>query len=272
MIAAGIIAFREFLEAFLIVGVFLGLSKRLDLCKEKEIALAAGIGFVLSLLLCGGVYFFSTYARGALTEKNADALVSYLMIFSGVFIAYVVFSLHDLINRSRGAKLLTAHSKLQEETFDASLFITIVFLVLREGFEVALFTASVALFSTFMQNLIGLVLGCAAAITIGLTIFVAYIRIPVGKIFRWTEYMIILLGASLVQNGVTGFLQNNFNVRLSALWPFPFQFLPAEDTFSGHLLQSLIGIDRDFSGVRLGIMVLYVMVIYLLFIRKKKSA
>ena len=41
MFTTAIIAFREFLEAFLIVGVFLGISKKLNLNKEREIAFAS---------------------------------------------------------------------------------------------------------------------------------------------------------------------------------------------------------------------------------------
>ena len=265
-----IIAFREFLEAFLIIGVFMGLSKKLRLKKEKEIVLAAFLGIVLSLGITGATYAFGTYAGHVLSEKNADSLESYLMIFSGFFIAYVILSLHNVFHKSRGAALLSAHKKLAEETFDISLFLTIAFLVIREGFEIALFTASVALFSTFLQNLIGLLLGFFAATVLGLSAFVAYVRFPIGKIFKWTEYMIILLGASLVQNGTTTFLETHLGINLSDIFSFHLRFLPTEDTLPGHILQSLLGIDRGFSAARLCIMGLYVLFIYRLFLKRTK--
>ena len=155
MITTAVISFREFLEAFLIVGVFLGISRKLNIKKEFEIGLAAIIGVVISLLLATGTYLFGDQVRGVLTEKNAELLEGYLMIFSGIFIAYVVFSLHDVINRSRAGTLIKAQQKLQEKVFDFSLFSTIVFLVIREGFEIALFTAGTSLFSVFVQNFIG---------------------------------------------------------------------------------------------------------------------
>src|SRR3972149_4871345 len=99
MLATGLIAFREFLEAFLIVGVFLGISKKLKLKREVEIGLAAVVGIVVSLLMAIATYAFGDQARGILTEKNAELLESYLMIFSGFFLAYVIFSLHNMIHR-----------------------------------------------------------------------------------------------------------------------------------------------------------------------------
>ncbi len=272
MIATFVIAFREFLEAFLIVGVFLGISRKMGFKREREIAIAAGIGIIISLILSTCTYFFGGYARSILTEKNADALESYLLIFSGLFIVYVVFSLHEVMNRGRGRLIMTAHTKLQAETFDATLFLTIIFLVAREGFEIALFTASVSLFTDFLQNFLGLILGFVAATLFGLSTFMTYLRFPIGRVFRATEYMIILLGASLIQNGTTTFLSTNFGIELSRMWSFHLTFLPDEDSFFGHMLQGLFGIDRGFSAARLSIMLVYIGVIYLLFIRQRRTA
>ena len=270
MLTTAIIAFREFLEAFLIIGVFLGISRKLNLKKEKEIGIASGIGIIFSLILATATYVFGDHARNILTEKNADFLESYLLIFSGLFIAYVVFSLHDVLNRSRGAKLISAHKKLQENAFDISLFFTIVFLVVREGFEIALFTASTSLFSAFIQNFIGLLLGFGASSILGLATFFAYIKFSIGKVFKVTEYMIILLGASLVQNGVTKLFDTHFNIHLSDILSFHLQFLPNQESFIGHLLQGLFGIDQAFSAARLLIMILYVVIIYVLFVKRKR--
>ncbi len=272
MITTGVIAFREFLEAFLIVGVFLGISRKMKLKKELEISLAAGLGLLISLLMSIGMYLIGDRAHMILTEDRAEILEGYLLIFSGLFIAYVVFSLHDVIRHNRGSSLIKAHQKLQENVFDVSLFFSIIFLVLREGFEIALFTASTALFAEFMQNLTGLLIGFFSATIIGLMTFFAYIRFPIGKVFKVTEYMIILLGASLVQNGVNEMLEHQFNIELEHILALPLTFLPDKHSPLGHLIQSFFGIDRDFSMARLAIMILYVVMIYLLFFRKKQRA
>jgi high-affinity iron transporter len=270
MITTVVIAFREYLEAFLIIGVFLGISRRLKLKKEKEIIIASAIGIIIAFLISLGTYMLGNSARGVLTERNADSLESYLLIFSGIFIAYVVFSLHDTINRTRGSLLLKAHSKLQQEAFDISLFFTIMFLVLREGFEVALFTASVTLFSEFSQNMIGLLLGFAAASIVGASTFFAYTKFQLGKIFKITEYMIILLGASLVQNGFTKLFETHFNIQFSTMGSLGMSYLPTSDSLIGHLIQSLTGVDQQFSLMRLLVMILYIDAVYFFLIKKKR--
>lgn len=272
MITTAIIAFREFLEAFLIVGVFLGISKKLRLKREIEIGFAAGIGLIISLAMSALTYIFGDLARGILTEKNAEMLESYLLIFSGCFIAYVVFSLHDVLQKGRGEKLIKAHQKLQANTFDISLFATIVILVVREGFEIALFTASTSLFSVFLQNFAGLLIGFISASILGFLTFLAYVKFPIGKVFKITEYMIVLLGASLVQNGITELLEHMFNIHLSNILQLPLQFLPPEHSLVGHFLQSFAGIDNEFSLIRLFIMIVYIGTIYILFGRKKSQS
>ena len=269
MFTIGIISFKEFLEAFLIVGVFLGISRKLHLKKEGEIIFAASLGILFSFLLAAATYFFGDHARDILTERNADFLEDYLMIFSGLFVAYVIFSLHDVLHKSRTGTLIKTSDRLQQNAFDVSLFFTIVFLVIREGFEIALFTASSSLLSSFLKNVYGLLLGFIAAIALGIVTFFAYIKFPVTKIFKATEYLIIILGASLVQNGVTGLLESHFGINLSNILPVPLKFLPDKESLVGHMLKSFFGIDREFSLGRLIIMVSYILVIYLIFIKKR---
>ncbi len=269
MITTVVISFREFLEAFLIIGVFLGISRKLGLKKELEIGLAAVIGIVFSLLLATGTYLFGNQVRGILTEKNAELLESYLMIFSGLFLAYVIFSLHNVLRHSRAGTLIKTQQKLQENAFDISLFFTIVFLVIQEGFEIALFTASTSLFSVFIQNFIGLMLGFVSASVLGIMTFFAYIKFSIGKVFKISEYMIIILGASLVQNGITKLLKHGFNIDLSKILSLPLNFLPDKSSLIGHMMKSFIGLDREFSLAKFAIIGGYVLIIYLLFLKRK---
>lgn len=270
MLPTALIAFREFFEAVLILSVFLGISKKLHLQREKEIVLAAGFGFVIAFLLSILTYLFADYARLFLTHERAEVLESYLMVFSGCFIAYVVFSLHNVLSKSRGGKLLKAHKDLESRPFDVALFTMIAMLVAREGFEIALFTATISLFSAFLQNMFGLFLGFIAAGVIGSLSYLSYLRFPIGKVFKLTEYMIILLGASLVQNGLTELVEQLLHVNLSDVLRLPLAFLPDSESILGHLLQTFTGLDQELSLPRLMVMLIYGAVVYVLFLHKSK--
>lgn len=272
MFATLVIAFREFLEAFLIIGVFLGISKKLQLKREKEIIAASAIGVIFSLIMPIIVFIVGDKAGVILSEKNAELLEGYLSIFSGFFLAYVIFSLHNFFRLKRSKHIISAHEKLKQNLFDLSLFLTIIFFIIREGFEIALFTATVSLFSKFIENVIGLFLGFTISSLIGLLTFIAYIKLPIGKIFKYTEYLIILLGASFVKNGVNELLQIYFNIHLSKILPLNFYFLPEKSSFSGHLIGNIFGLERQFSIAKLAVMLSYMLIIYLIFLKKHSKS
>lgn len=269
MLTTAVIAFREFLEAFLIVGVFLGVSKKLNLKKEREIMLATGIGIALALSLASGTYLFGNLVGKFLTEKNADILEGFILIFSGLFIGYVIFSLHNSFHKNRQNLLMKAQQQMRNGVFDVSIFLTVVFLVVREGFEIALFTSTISLFSVFIQNFLGLLIGFTVSSIIGISTYFAYLKLPVAKVLKSTEYMIMILGAALIQNGITKLLALYFNIRLSDLFSLNLRFLPDSDSVWGHLIKNLVGLDKEMSVARLSIMGIYIAVLYLAFLNRK---
>ena len=261
MLTVFIISLREFLEAFLITGVFLTISRKLNLKKEKEIILALLSAVFLTIILAFLVYFSSDKARLILTEKNVKLLEGYLMIFAGLFLAYVVFSLHRVFVYERSKKILEAHQKLNKRVFDLSIFATIFFIVFREGFEIALFTSTTALFFKFLENIAGFFAGLlTASVFTGLT-FLGSLKFSINKIYKATEYLIIFLGASMVKNGVKELIETYFNLHLKTLLPVTLGFIPAKNNFFTHFLNSFFGLERNFSLVYLFIIIGYLFLV-----------
>jgi FTR1 family protein len=258
MLTTAIIAFREFLEAFLLVGMFVGMDKKFQLGKRREILLAAFLGITFSLILPILVFFFAADAARVLTEKNTDLLEGYLLTFSGFFLAYVVFSLHEFMKHGKKKTIADASTKMEKEIFDVSLFFTIVFFIIREGFEVALLIAATSLFSVFVTNIEGLFLGFIAALLVGIAMSISYTKLPIKKIFTYTEYLILLIGAAMVKNGVSLLILNYTQIHLDKLLPLHVNFLPNDKSILGHTLSNLIGLQPEFSLLQFGIMVLYI--------------
>jgi high-affinity Fe2+/Pb2+ permease len=160
---------------------------------------------------------------------------------------------------------------MRERRFDYSLYGTIIFFILREGFEIALFTTATSLFSTFIQNMQGLVAGFAAAAVCGYATTLAYIRLPLQKIFRVTEYMIMLLGAALMKNGLGELFEVLGGIHLKTIVPLPLDFLPAKSSFLGAFLKAMTGIEQQFSMAMLLIMCVYCLLVYWYGLRQQKE-
>lgn len=268
MLATAIIAFREFLEAFLLIGIFVGVDHKLKLGKGKEILSAAFLGTIFSLILPIVVFFFTSRIRSLLTERTTDIIEGYLLTFSGIFIAYVVFSIHAFLKNNSIKRVTKAKQKLEEEVFDASLFFTIVFFICREGFEVALLVAAVSVFSVFQTNLVGLLLGFTGAFIVGLTTYCTYLKLSIKHVFRYTEYAIILIGAAMLKNGISLLLVNYAHIHLEKVFALPLHFLPGENTIAGHLLINLTGIQPNLSIIQIAVMGVYIFSLSYLFMIK----
>lgn len=268
MAATFVIAFREFLEAFLIVGVFFGLSRKLKLGREKEIIGAVILGIIISFTLPTLAFFAGDKAHAIITERNADLLEGYLLTFSGIFLVYVIFSLHKFFSMRRSGDLIKAHKKLEQNIFDLSLFATIVFFIIREGFEIALFTATTSLFSRFTENMVGLAAGFVGAAILGILACFSYLRFSIGKVYFFTEYAIILLGAAFIKNGLSELFEVYAHVELSNILPLHLSFLPSTGSVAGHMIKNITGLEQGFSIAALAIMGIYVAIVYWFLMKK----
>ncbi len=271
MLSTLIISLREYLEVFLIIGVFLGITKKLNLNKTKEILLASIIGIIISIILPIITFLFSDQASVFLTKKNSELLEGYLMIFSGFFLGYVVFTLHDFFNRHRTKKILTIHEKIKKRAFDLSLFLTIIFFIIREGFEIALFSATTSLFTKFIENLVGLSIGFLISAFLGFLIYLGYLKFSIRKIYKLTEYFIIILGGSFIVNGLKELFEVYFDINLKNILPIKLYFLPSTETFIGHFLKNNFSLQRDYSLIFILILITYVMMIKFLFMKNKSK-
>lgn len=269
MIATFIISFREFLEAFLIAGIFLGLSRKLELKKELEIIVALIFGIISSLLITLFVFAFSSQLKFIFNEETVEIFEGFTLVFSGLFIIYIIYSLHDIFQKSRNGLLSKTTQKLQNKIFDISLFTTIVFLVLREGLEIAIFTASVSLFTEFIQNMSGLLLGFLLSAAIGLLSFLTIFKLPIKKMFEITEYMIILMGAAFFQNGITTLSKEILHFNITTLFPLYMGFLPDSQSVGGHLFKNFVGVSQNYSLAQLIITTMYIAGAILLLKQKK---
>lgn len=262
MFTTFIISFREFFEIFLIISVFFGLSKQLQLKKEKEIILASLIGVAVSFFLPSSAFLVGNKVRLVFNEQNVDMLEGYLMIFSGIFIAYVVLSLHTAFQKNRNEMIEKTKVKFITNAFDISLFGMITFLILREGFEIAFFTATTSLYAVFIDNLIGLLFGFFASLIIGALGYFSFVQLPLAKIFKTTEVLIILLGAAMINNGVSALLDVYFNFQLSDLLTIHLPFIPEKTSLPGHFLQTMLGMKQNFGLLELCIIGTYFFIAY----------
>ena len=190
-----IIAFRECLEAALIVGIvytFLSKSNLNQQINRMWYAVAAAV------IASVGVAFLLEYVNTSIqNESFAKLAESIFMYVTAGFLLYVVFWLSKSMASKDAVERLA--SEAAESSSKWSIFILVFFAILREGFETVMFLFGSSLQSGF--SYLGFFSGIILACLIGYFIVVQGRRINLRPFFSVTSLFLVLFAAGMVAYG-----------------------------------------------------------------------
>lgn len=199
MAASFLIAFREVLEAALVVGIVLGYLARTHLTRHNRVVYAgvaagiaaSGLGAVLFITLAGGF------------EGRAEQLFEGITMLVGAALLTTMI-LWMMRQRHVAAELEAKVAASLRGPSRIGLFALVFVAILREGIETVLFLSAASLASPD-NNLIGALLGLVAAIALGYALFVGSRKISLRSFFAVTNVLLILFAAGLVGMAVHEF-------------------------------------------------------------------
>jgi high-affinity iron transporter len=198
LFAATLLAFREGLEAALIIGIVLGVLGRMERKDQNWIVwLGAGLAGLVSLIIGGGLH-----ALGVAFEGRAEEIFEGIaMLLAAAVLTWMIFW---MARQGRGIQ-----SELEQDVRRAAirggawaLFALAFVAVFREGIELALFLTAAAFTASTGAILIGGLLGLVLAVIAGWLLFATTRRLDIRAFFRVTSVLLILFAAGLVAHGV----------------------------------------------------------------------
>jgi FTR1 family protein len=217
MIPVFIIAFREFLEAFLSIGVLLSISAKFNLHRTKGILGGSFIGFIVVFILATVVFGADSTILKHLPKDSFDLIEGWLFTLSSLFIAYAVFSLHKILAFYSQENIKKVEAKVDQYRLSYWLLPFTAFLfVFKEGCEGIFFNVSNGLFYTFNQDLTGFGLAFLAALLCGFIIQKFLTMVSLQRIFRITEVFIIFVGVDAITEGLETLSSYYFNIDISS--------------------------------------------------------
>ena len=266
MIAAGVLAFREGLEAALVIGIVLGILRQIGRSSYgRMVWLGAAVAGLVSLTAGLGLQ-----ALGIAFEGPAEAIFEGLaMLAAGGVLTWMIFWM-DRQGRS-------VQTDLEQDVQEAAgggrwAVLSLAFVaVLREGIELALFLTAAAFTATAGATLVGALLGLAGAAVAGWLLFATTARLNVRSFFRLTSFLLILFAAGLVAHGVHELNEIGWIPPVvEPLWDLN----PVLDEGSGlgQLLSALFGYNGNPSLTEVTAYVGYWAVVLLALLRGKKVA
>jgi high-affinity iron transporter len=199
MAAGYLLGLREGLEAALIVGLLLGALRR---TRHPEMKRSVWLGVVsaaaLSLLVGALLVRLGAGLSGAAEE-----------IFEGVMLALAAAVLTWVVMWMQGqraaAEAEAAVGRAATAGQRGAVFLAAFVAVSREGLETGLFVSAVALASEAPPILLGTALGLLTAALLGAGLYLATLRLDVGRFFAVTSVLLILFAAGLIGHAVHEF-------------------------------------------------------------------
>jgi high-affinity iron transporter len=241
MLGALIIVFREVIEAGLIVGIVLAVTRGVP-----------GRG----LWVAGGVA--AGLIGAALIAVFAGALADGQEIFNASVLALAVVMLawHNIWMASHGREMAVHLRHVGQEVAEGSktlmaLAIVVAVAVLREGSEVVLFLYGIAASGEagFGGLLLGGLLGVALGGALSYVMFVGLVKIPARHLFGVTTTLITFLAAGMAAQSVVFLQQAGLLTALSrTIWDTS-SILP-DDSLPGRVLHVLFGYVDQPSGMQ----------------------
>ena len=237
MLGALIIVFREVIEAGLIVGIVLAVTKGL---KGSRAMIALGVlGGVLGASL---VAAFAGAIAGALQGVGQEVFNAAILL-----IAVAMLTWHNIWMSTHGreiaAQMKTVGAEVKAGTRTvAALGVVVAVAVMREGSEVALFLYGLVASanSTSLELLEGSLLGLALGVGVTALTYFGLVTIPTKWLFRVTTALIAFLAAGLAAQAVLFLQQAGFaEVLTQTAWDT--SAILSDTSLLGRVLHTLIG-------------------------------
>lgn len=198
MFPSFLLSVREAAEAALVVGLVLGMLRRLgrlDCARVVWAGLAAGTA-------TGGLAFLAFRAFGLGAAASAEPVFEGTTLLAAAgLLTWVVFW---MAKQSRGAR-----AALEQRVLAATcggggraVFLLTFVAVAREGVELAFFLTAVSLTTSLAHVLMGAALGLAVAAAAAWALFASTLQLDLRRFFQVTGAVLIVFAAGLVAKGL----------------------------------------------------------------------
>lgn len=264
MEAAFVIAFREGMEAFLVLGIILAFLEKTDLAHFKRYAWAGFVAGVIASFVLAVI--FTVVVDGFESEDLQYNLSLLVLLVAIVLLTYMVFWMQH------NSELTVMKKRIELSSNQKWVSFFIVFTaIFREGLETVLFSLALIMDgeTTSSDVMMGLAAGLLVSGIIIWSLFRTSIKLPLKKFFTYSSYLILLIVAGLVSLLVKG-LQAYEYIPIYLAPLYDSSFLLSNDSMVGRFFGILMGYDASPSLLQVLAWVLYLLaVLSLIKIRRR---
>lgn len=240
MATSFLLSLREGLEAALILGIVLGVLRKMERQNlNSSVWLGALCAVLVSILAAIGLNWV-----GAEFEGQGEQLFEGItMLLAAGVLAWMVFWMRKQ-SKTLKQEIEVGVRGAAQGNGQRALFFLAFLAVVREGIELALFLLAARLASNPMQEVVGAALGISSAALLGWIIFASSRRLSLTKFFQSTNVLLALFGAGLVGLGIHEFNELGWiPAIIDHVWNLN-AMLPDQSTL-GQMLKALVGYNSS---------------------------
>ena len=261
-----VIAFREGLEAFLVLGIVLAFLQKKNLIGIKKYAwLGLVIGILCSLFLG---FIFTVVVDGFESEELQYDISLGVLLVAIVMLTYLIFwmqhhsttpEIQNKIEQSTNQKLVT--------------FFIVFFALFREGFETVLFSLALLMSNdvTVSEGMFGLSLGFISSGLFTWGLFTGAIKLSLKKFFTYSTYLLLFIVAGLFSLFLKGMQAAEYLPHFY-MPLFNVSYIISNDSAIGKMLSALFGYDAMPSLMQVASWVVYLSIIFVFLSWRKVRA
>lgn len=245
MLGSAVIVFREVLEAALIIGLVLSVTRDVPgRIRYVGLGLFAGLSGAVVLALLAD--WIAPIAEGMGQE----------LLNAGILLTAVVMLTWHLVWMKKHSQALVGQirqigTKIHNGEHAAPIIAVIIGLaILREGSEVVLFMYGLASAGASAASLLsGGVLGLLTGVLLGLVLYYGLMRIPLATLFRVSGLLLLLLTAGLAAQASSYLVQAGLLPALGyQVWDT--SHILSEQSLPGQFLHIVVGYMAQPMGIQ----------------------
>lgn len=259
MVSSFLIALREGLEAFLIVGILISYLFKINQKRYiKHVIFGAALAIVLSI---GLAYLFELIFGGfeGKIEKIFEGIVLLLAV---IVLTYMIFWMNKQAKNIK-SDIEVSVEKAIDKGKVFSLFFLGFIIVFREGIETVLFFRAISFQTGARELVIGGVIGIISSIVIVLIFFISTLKINLSLFFKITGIFILLIAAGLLSASIHEFQEAKL---LPVIWDHVYDLSKVinQDSITGGILKSLFGYNASPSLLEVVIYTAYIAIMLII--------
>lgn len=267
MLPSFILALREGLEAALVIGIVIGVLRKMD---KRFLIPAVWAGMISAIFLSFIAALGLEWVGASFEGQGEEIFEGISMLLAAGILTWMIFWM-----RKQAASMKTnIESEVRQATQKQgriAIFFVAFLAVAREGIELALFLLAAGVASNPLQKWLGAGFGLILAAFLGWLFFTSSRKMSLARLFQVTNFLLILFAAGLVGMAIHEFNELGWIPALiEQAWNLE-AFLPKESVM-GLLLKALIGYDSTPSLSQvIGYLAYLIIVIGILLLGRKNK-